>query len=186
MCGNPGPIKDRCTGCKKNRPKYTKIRSWGIFEGPLKNALHRLKYRKDIGLGEALAKPLTEYYLSLGWEADMVMPVPLSKARRAERGYNQAALLALPLALGLTLPYKPAALSRVIDTRSQVGLSAKERRDNLSGAFSANRVDVQGHKVLLLDDVITTGSTMNHCAEALIAGGAREVFGLTLARAVLE
>lgn len=116
----------------------------------------------------------------------MVMPVPLSKIRRAERGYNQAALLALPLALELALPYKPDGLSRVIDTRSQVGLSANERRENLSGAFSADRIEVQDKIVLLLDDVITTGSTLNHCAEALIAGGARAVFGLTLARAVLE
>jgi ComF family protein len=120
------------------------------------------------------------------WEIDLITPVPLGLARLAERGYNQSSLLARPLSLALHVPYRPQILSRVRETRSQVGLTAAERRENVSGAFVARSNGIMGRNVLLVDDVTTSGSTLDACAEALFTAGARQVYGLTLARAVLK
>ena len=185
-CGSLSSDPGFCETCAKTHPRYSQLRSVGIYAGPLKNAIHRLKYKKDIGLGEALAAALTEHYTTLGWEADLVVPIPLSKTSQATRGYNQVALLALPLALQSAIHYRPNALARVVNTRSQVGLSALERKQNLLNAFVAEPHIVRGRRVLLLDDVLTTGSTLNAGALALIEAGAREVFGLTLARAMFR
>jgi len=112
--------------------------------------------------------------------------VPLSKQRLKERGYNQAAMLAKPLALGLGVPFQPKALQRRRNTRSQVGLSRKERRRNVAGAFWASPDWISGKAVVVVDDVATSGSTLDACAEALWRAGASNVFGLTLARAELS
>jgi ComF family protein len=118
----------------------------------------------------------------LGWGIDIVVPVPLGIARLAERGYNQASLLAWPVALWLGISLCAKGLSRVRETRSQVDLSAAERKENVAGAFQARPALVRGRRVLLVDDVTTTGSTLDACAAALLAGGAVSVYALTLAR----
>ena len=186
ICGAPTNGSSVCSACGRTLPYFSKLRSVGVFQGPIKNALHRLKYKKDIGLGEALSRSLANLYASMGWEADFIVPIPLSKTRKAARGYNQVALLARPMAMQMAVPYRPDALSRIVDTRSQVGLSAQDRRKNLKNAFAADPRVVAGRRLLLVDDVFTTGSTLNAGAEALKKAGAREVFGLTLARAVLR
>jgi ComF family protein len=147
--------------------------------------LHRLKYQNDIGLGQALADPLTQYLQQLSWHVDLVVPVPLGKDRKNDRGYNQVALLALPLALNCDLDYLPDALIRDRETMSQVGLSVHERMANVSGAFAAVPSKVTGKRVLIVDDVCTTGATIRSCAVALKQAGATAVYGLSLARAVL-
>jgi ComF family protein len=120
----------------------------------------------------------------LNWAVDLVAPVPLSAARQAERGYNQATLLARPLALATGLAYQPQALRKIRETPSQVGLSADQRRDNVQGVFWANPGIVLDKSVLVVDDVITSGATFGACVQALIDGGASRVYGLSLARAV--
>jgi predicted amidophosphoribosyltransferase len=100
------------------------LRSWGIFIGPLRKAIHRLKYKHDLGLGEALSRHLIDYYQTTGWKVDIISPVPLSNSRQQERGYNQSELLALPLALAYGISYKSKAISRIRNTRSQVGRKA--------------------------------------------------------------
>ncbi|MBN1146826.1 MAG: ComF family protein [Anaerolineales bacterium] len=120
----------------------------------------------------------------LEWAIDLVTAVPIGAARRAERGYNQAALLALSLALGSVITYQPRALTKARETLSQVGLTFIERRDNVSGAFQARTRIVRGKCVLVVDDVTTSGATIEACSTALLEAGAREVYGLTLARAV--
>ncbi len=115
---------------------------------------------------------------------DLVLPVPLSRKRYQERGYNQVALIARPLSLALGLPYSGDALIREREQRSQVGLTREERRVNVRGAFRARQSKIQGRMVLLMDDVATTGSTLSSCAEALYAAGARDVFALTVSRAL--
>jgi len=163
---------------------YQTLRSYGLFDGPLREALHRLKYQRDIGIGEALSKHIIELYNDQKWEIDIIVPVPLSRKRARERGYNQAGLLARPLAYAIQKPFQPEALHRSRDTRSQVGLRAKERRENVDGSFIADVQRVNGKVVLVIDDVMTTGSTINACAQALRVAGASVVYALTLARAV--
>ena len=120
---------------------------------------------------------------NLEWPVSMVLPIPLSLSRQMERGYNQAALIARPLALALGLTYAPKALARWRDTRSQVGLSREQRCENVSGVFRAARGLVRGRTILLIDDVATTGSTLSSAAEALLVDGALQVYAFTAARA---
>jgi ComF family protein len=160
------------------------MRSWLVFEGPICNALHKLKYRRNLALGDALADHLAEYVYPLEWPIDLVVPVPLGKERAKERGYNQVGLVAMPLALINHWRYSLRALVRTRDTKSQVGLSIAERRENVSGAFVGNQALVHGMNILLMDDVATTGATLSSCAAALRDAGAKSVYALTLARAL--
>ena len=137
-------------------------------------------------MGETLARALVKMLDNVTWEIDLITPVPLGLARLAERGYNQSSLLARPVSLALDVPYRPQILSRARETRSQVGLTATERRLNVSGAFVAHPDWVKGRSILVVDDVTTSGSTLDACAEALFTAGARQVYGLTLARAVFK
>jgi len=173
-----------CSDCRLVRPHYRALRSWSVFEGAVRNALHRLKYRRDIGLGEALTQQLADFLFSLHWPIDLVVPVPLGRRRLVERGYNQVSLIARPLSMAMRLAYAPDALVRSQETRSQVGLTRPQRQDNVRNAFCAKHNRVQGRLVLLMDDVATTGSTLSSCAQALHAAGARDVFAFTVSRAV--
>lgn len=182
VCGQPGqPVI--CQRCQSDPPPYAGLRSWGIFQGTLRNAIHTLKYKKDIGIGEALAAHMIELYSCQGWTIDLVTAVPLSCNRQKQRGYNQSRMLAHPLALALQKPFCPGAVQRIRETRTQVGLNAQERRLNVAGAFRAEREQVEGKTALVIDDVTTTGSTIQACARALLEAGAAAVYGMTLARA---
>jgi len=172
-----------CKNCLRKQPEYDALRSWGLFKGPLREALHKLKYRRDISLGEILSRYLIKFYADSGWKVDLIIPVPLSTSRLKQRGYNQAALLAKPIALFYGINYSKKALFRVKDTPSQVGLTIDQRRQNVAGAFLADPALVNGLIVLIIDDVTTTGATIESCAKALIQSGASRVIGLTLARA---
>jgi ComF family protein len=145
-----------------------------------------LKYKGDIGLAEILARPLVAMLSRLAWEVDFVTPVPASRIRRSQRGYNQASLIARPVALARGLPFKSGALEKIRDTRSQVELTLPERRTNLTGAFRAAPGLCRGKRILLVDDVTTSGSTILECTHALLDGGARQVYVLTLSRAILD
>lgn len=184
ICGLPGSRPGLCPACHSLRPPFRALRSWAVFEDPVRSALHQLKYRRNLALGDALAGPLCAYARNLGWPVDLVVPVPLGRKRMRERGYNQVALLAMPLAERAGWGYAPAGLCRVRETRSQVGLSAGERKENMQDAFRADRLQVQGRTVLLMDDVATTGATLAACTAALLEAGAPAVYALTIARAL--
>ncbi|MEP6894215.1 MAG: phosphoribosyltransferase family protein [Chloroflexota bacterium] len=144
-----------------------------------------MKYRRSVtGLGDVLAAQLVEYVRSLAWVLDMVIPVPLGRKRLQERGYNQVGLVARPLAYELELAYAPKALWKSRETRSQVGLTISQRRENVSKAYQANPSVVKRKSILLMDDVATTGSTISACTEALLSAGANEIYSLTIARAL--
>lgn len=160
------------------------MRSWAVFDSPLQNALHTLKYRRNMGIGDSLARQMAGFVRSLDWKVDMLIPVPLGRNRLKERGYNQVALIARPLSYELGLPYAPHGLWKSRETRSQVGLSVAQRRENVSKAYQAEVRIVSGRSVLLMDDVSTTGSTIQSGAEALLSAGAREVYAITVARAL--
>jgi ComF family protein len=119
-----------------------------------------------------------------GWTVDVVTPVPVSSSRKTTRGYNQAALLARPIALYFGLAYCPGALAKKRDTRSQVGLTADQRLENVRDAFKAAEGIVKEKRVLVIDDVTTSGATLSSCSHALFDAGAEKVYCLTLARAL--
>lgn len=183
-CGLPQEKAGLCSDCRLEKRSFHSLRSWAIFENPIRNALHSLKYRRDMGLGDALAFHVAGFLEELNWPVDMVVPIPLGRRRLRERGYNQVGLIARPLALLLKIRYSRRALARQRETRSQVGLSREERRENVSGAFRADGSLVAGKTILVMDDVATTGSTLSSGAEALLASGAKEVYALTVARAL--
>lgn len=167
-----------------NPPAYRVMRSWAVFDSPIQNGLHTMKYRRNIGLGEALAAQMADFLRSLQWDLDMIIPVPLGQKRLKERGYNQVALVAQPLAYYVGLAYAPQALWKSRDTRSQVGLNVSQRRENVNNAYQADAEIVKRKSILLMDDVATTGSTISSCTEALISAGARDVYAITIARAL--
>ncbi len=186
-CGYPGTYESgKCPGCDKHNPQYTKIRSCGVYQGPLKEAIHALKYQDNLALGFTLSEMLAKKLKKEKWDIDLIVPVPLSMVRQKERGYNQAALLAHPLAERMGVKYDSKSLIRKKATESQVHLSAEERSRNMSDAFSAKPEVWKGQSVLIIDDVITTGSTINECARTILEGGAEAVFGLSIARAILH
>lgn len=160
------------------------MRSWAVFDSPIQDALHTMKYRGNVALGDALASQMQDFLRSLQWKIDMMIPIPLGKQRLKERGYNQVALVAQPLAYQLGLDYAPQALWKSRDTRSQVGLNISQRRENVQDAYQADRSIVNGRSILLMDDVSTTGSTLSSSTEALLIAGARDVYAVTIARAL--
>jgi competence protein ComFC len=160
------------------------MRSWAVFDSPVQNGLHTMKYKRNIGLGEALALQMVGFVKSLQWGIDLLIPVPLGRKRLRERGYNQVALVAQPLAYRTGMRYLPQALWKARETRSQVGLNISQRQKNVTNAYQADTRRVAGKSILLMDDVSTTGATISACTEALLAAGAREVYGITIARAL--
>jgi len=163
FCGLPlvNSETETCQFCLANPPSFNGLRSYARFEGPIRKAVHKLQYRGEIGLGFLLAEKLITCYHEWNWQVDLVIPVPLGVARLSERGYNQAALLARPLALYLGIPFRPIGLIRLRETRSQVGLSYEQRLENVRDAFSARKEIVAGKKVLIVDDVATSSATID-------------------------
>jgi len=184
VCGEPQINHQTCERCRHARPAFAALRSCVVFKEPIRPALHKLKYRREVGLGEALAWNVAVFVDCLGWKADVITPIPLSEQRFAERGYNQVDLIAHPLARLMRWQYLTGALRRSRHTRSQVGLSASERRKNVSGAFWAKSQSVKGKTILLVDDVATTGATLDSASQALLEAGAAKVYALTFAKAI--
>jgi len=183
ICGQHQPAGAICQSCAKNHPAFLAIRSWAVYQGTLREAIHRLKYKHDIALAEALAVHLIEVYDRMQWTVDLITAVPLGSKRLLERGYNQAGMLARPLAFYEQKSFAPDAIRRIRETDTQVRLGPAERRANVHNAFEANTSLVSGKVVLVIDDVTTTGATIESCAQALRGAGAAGVYGLTLARA---
>jgi ComF family protein len=180
-CGQPGP-EDPCGACRASPPPFDAVRAGGLFGGPLADAIHAFKY----GSRPALSRPLGAWLAArvpLPPSAAIVS-VPLGRARRIDRGYDQAALLADALArsAGGGVRRLRGALRRVRETPPQVGQSRSDRARNVAGAFVAGP-SVAGRDVLLVDDVVTTGATAAAAAGALRAAGARSVIVVALARA---
>lgn len=180
-CGCPTGSHELCGSCRRHPPALDGIRSVAYHEGVLREAIHRFKYQNTRGLAEPLGELLASYVVEHPLPANVLVPVPLHPARLAERGYNQAALLAREMGRRLDLPVVENSLLRVRATRQQVGLNAEERQANVAGAFACRDAQLAGRRVLLIDDVYTTGATLTACGAALAAAGAASIWGLTLA-----
>lgn len=187
-CGYPlATPTDKCPSCQRDiLCALDRARSAAHFRPPVREAIHALKYRGVQELAPILGAYMAARLRASSLRVDLVVPVPLHAERRRERGYNQAELLAHIITRTLTCPLVPEALERVRATSPQAFLPFEERRANVKDAFHCPCPErVQGCRVLLVDDVMTTGCTLEACAQALKHAGAREVWGYTLARAAL-
>jgi len=183
LCGKPQERSALCPQCVDRPLDIDGVRSACLFEGALREAIHCFKYDNVRVLTQPLGDLLVGFWEQLPCPVDALVPVPLHKQRLRERGYNQALLLAQYLGKAVGVPVVRDALSRVRYTASQAHLGARERRENVAGAFRCAMGQLQGRRVLLIDDVCTTGSTLEACCMALKLGGAQSVWALTVARA---
>lgn len=160
-------------------PPFAQSAATGIHEGKLQQAVHALKYADALALAAPLAQRMATSLIPLHWTFDLIAPVPLHPQRLRERGYNQSALLADALAKIAGIPCDLTVFERVRDTPPQVGRSRKERQANVAGAFTADS-RIAGAAALVIDDVFTTGATLQACARAALDAGAGAVYSLTV------
>lgn len=170
--------------CLEGGVFFNNIRSWAYYSDTLKSMIRYLKYHRGTGIIKYLVPEIVNFINQWFDHIDVIVPLPLGKQREHIRGYNQTALFAKPAARALRIDYLPKAVVRTRETISQVGLSAEERKSNIKDAFFANSELIKGLNILLMDDITTTGSTINECAKALANAGAANVFCFTLAKAV--
>jgi ComF family protein len=192
-CGRPLLLESLsvadCQQCRTVGYHFRIARSVGLYEGALREYLTDLKYRYRPELGAALGELLVEWVRIHPdfRKHDLIVPIPIHLEKRAVRGYNQAELLARPLGYYLGLPVRESVLLRVKATHSQSALHKEERFVNLRDAFQiSDTPDLIGKKVLLIDDIITTGATVSEAARKLLQAGALVVRVLTLATGVMD
>jgi ComF family protein len=170
-------------------PAFARARAVCRFDGTARELVHRLKYGDRVELAQTLGRMMTQAGRDLLADASLVVPVPLHRTRLWSRRFNQAAALAGVVSRLGGVPHAPLALARVKRTRQQVGLTRAQRADNLQGAFrvpDGMKPQIEGRRILLVDDVLTTGSTANAAARALLRAGANDVDILTFARVVTD
>jgi len=197
LCGAPfGTVEDiehRCSRCLADVPSYGRARACAAYatadraDHPLKAVLQRYKYTPDVTLARPLGRLLTERCPLAVQDYSVVIPVPLHVSRLRSRGFNQSQLLARLLARQAGVRMDPFSLERVRPTRPQVELDHAERQRNVRHAFKVCRPErIRNQRILLVDDVFTTGATADECSRELRRAGAVAVDVLTLARAVMQ
>jgi len=176
-----------CGRCLEARPAFSLHRSCGVYAGTLKDVVLLFKYRRCAPLSGPLARFAEAALVSEPrlWEgADFLVPVPLHRTRRRDRGFNQSRLLARDLAKSRGMKVLGGALVKSRNAPPQAGLRAADRERNVVGAYAVRRPDrVKGRTLILVDDVTTTGATLRECARVLMDAGAKEVRAVTLAQA---
>ena len=183
-CSSPYAAEGvQCGNCASWEPAFERAIVLGDFDEVLQQAVHALKFRQQPGLGVALGRRLGTLPVLSGLlrEVDVLVPVPLHGARQRERGYNQSEYIARGLAEVLGKPLCGDLLRRQTNTRQQAKLDARERKENLVGAFAVVGEVPPHHCIGLVDDVVTTGATLNACTQALQQAGTRRVWALALA-----
>ncbi|HUJ94545.1 MAG TPA: ComF family protein [Terriglobales bacterium] len=193
VCGQPLPSfapaesqAKTCPACREKTYAFSRARNLGVYQGALARAIVMLKFEEMEPLGTWFAHRLAELAKLEGeaMEADVVVPVPLHRDRQRERGYNQAAMISEPLAKALGLPHRAVLLMRTRPRPDKQVLSLAEHWSSVRGAFATRPgSQVDKLRVLLVDDVLTTGATLDACSRALLDSGAKSVVGLTVARA---
>lgn len=199
VCGVPfwgdGETDHVCGNCEIRPRPFVSAEALGVYDGPLRSAVHALKYDGKLRVARILGKALYRYFTAsrLKHTVDVIVPVPLHPVRLRQRGFNQSILLirgwnkwlARDEEGGVGQVIRMEALRRIRNTRPQMSLGRKERQTNIIGAFDVHpRVSVEGQRVLLVDDVLTTGATVAECATVLLKAGAAKVDVLTVARTI--
>jgi ComF family protein len=184
-CGKPISGYDVCPSCRSSQASINGIRSLFRFDGVIRKAIHAFKYSHVKALADPFAELLYSYLLAHPLEGNVLVPVPLHPDRLRARGYNQSALLARRLGIYSNLPVIENCLIRVKNSIPQVQTTKSEERvQNVAGAFICRDRRLQGKYVILIDDVCTTGSTLDACAVALKKSGISSIWGITLAREI--
>ncbi|PKN76523.1 MAG: amidophosphoribosyltransferase [Deltaproteobacteria bacterium HGW-Deltaproteobacteria-10] len=189
ICGIPFLVspagKHICSNCLENEPYYTQARAVAAFETVIMDAIHKFKYGHSISTGNSLGSFMAGFsFPDFNFSGySLFIPVPLHIKRLRERGFNQSLLLANKLGRKYNLPVNFSLLKRCKSTLTQTGLKKAEREKNVKGAFFVtDRKKVAGENIILIDDVYTTGATLNECAGELLKSGAQKVAVLTLSR----
>ena len=181
-----------CPACQESRPRFIKAVAYGAYDGGLRDLIHLLKYEQVAPAASVLGQMLAEAIQKLDPIADSILlvPVPLHLSKRRQRGFNQAELIARAAFKITGLPTAKLAtdvLERTRPTVSQIGLTRPQRVENMRGAFRVRHLNkVAGRAVLLIDDVLTTGTTASECARILLKAGAEKVWIATVARTLKE
>lgn len=173
--------RDEC-GCRSRLTALTRLRSAVAYEGPVERVVHRFKYSGWRRLARPLAELVAERLAVEGISGGWAVAVPLHPTRLRQRGFNQAELLATELRRSLRLAAPRGALQRVRPTPPQVGHDRRRRLENVKGAFEWRGSPLDGAPILVIDDVATTGATLDACASALRAAGSGPVMGVSVAR----
>lgn len=185
LCGVPLSSGSLCPSCAGWEASIDGVRSAFRFEGPAREAVHQLKYQNLKSIAPDMAALMVQVLNSDSPPGDVLVPVPLHSKRLKERGYNQSGLLARELGRLIALPVDESCLIRQRNTHSQARTrSLTERRENVNGAFFCQNNNLKGRRVILVDDVATSGATLNAGAAALKEAGALSVWGVTFAREV--
>ncbi len=187
LFGHAGPLCSECAAISRTGPPVLeRIVVASVYDGSVASAIRALKFRGQRRLAQPLARLLFAATVDAELAPDVVIPMPLHSMRRHERGYNQATLLARPLARALRVPLREDALARTRATQPQTRLSRPDRHANVAGAFaltsSASRAQLAGKRLLLVDDVTTTGATLAAAAEALRDARPETILALAVAR----
>ena len=185
-CGKPLKPRHFCRHCSSAAFRFNASRAPYLYDGPVSAMIKSLKYKGSLGLVPILSKLLSDFWEEIKWNVDVIIPVPLSYKRKAERGFNQSEMIAVNFAKRSGIPCVPKALMKQRDTLQQVGLNAEERKENLYGAFAAEPKLIKGKRILLLDDVMTTGSTFAECSSVLLDNGAASVYCLSVATTPID
>lgn len=172
-----------CRQCRDRPASLPQLRAAVLYLDPVPRIVHQLKYNGVYALAEPLAALMAEAWPRWEEPVDLLLAIPLHPKRQRSRGYNQSEYLTQHLRSILDLPGESGMLKRIKDTRPQVDLTPSERMANVVGAFWADARDVAGKRIVMIDDVCTTGSTLTEAGKALLAAGARKVSGYCLARA---
>jgi len=184
-CGRPQASGIVCPSCRQRKTEIDGIRSLFRFDEVIRKAIHELKYRNLKAISPCLAELLADYLRSNPLPGEALVGVPLHPRRLRERGYNQSSLLARELSRRIDLPVIEDCLIRVKQAQPQVrAVDVEERRRNVADAFVCRDEKVSGKRIILIDDVCTSGATLESCAAALKNKGAASVWGLTLAREI--
>ena len=175
-----------CRRCQRTPLQLDRLLAYAFYSGPLRQAIHQFKYEDLRGLAAPLGQLMAEGWRALAprdLQPDLIVPVPLHPSRQRQRGYNQATLLAQELGASLQIPVVREVLVRIRATAPQVDLDAEQRQANVRDAFRCRDTSLSGKRVLLIDDVCTTGSTLESACLALRETGTTSVWAYTLARA---